>query len=80
MRDLVSVWLIKLLMASSSLWSLKSRASSMVNGDLIFSVGYDIGCLLVFIIVTLSYVGGYKARFLIFAPLAMVILPCQQPI
>jgi len=52
----------------------------MVNGDLIFSVGYDIGCLLVFIIVTLSYVGGYKARFLIFAPLAMVILPCQQPI
>jgi len=52
----------------------------MVNGDLIFSVRYDTGCLLVLIIVTLGYAGGYKARFLIFVPLVMVILPCRQRI
>lgn len=52
----------------------------MVNGDLIFLVRYDTGCLLVFIIVTLGCVGGYKARFLIFSPLVMVILHCRQPI
>ena len=40
-----------------------SRASSMVNGDLMFSVRYDIGCLLVFSSVTLGWVGGYRARF-----------------
>ena len=52
----------------------------MVNGDVIFLVRYDTRCLLVLIIVTLSWAGGYKARFLILAPLVMVILPCRQPI
>jgi len=51
----------------------------MVNGDLMFYVRYDIGCLLVFIIITLGWVGGYRARFLMLLPLVMVILPCRQP-
>lgn len=50
----------------------------MVNGDLIFSVRYNTRCLLVFIIVTLGYAGGYKTKFLIFSPLVMVILPYRQ--
>ena len=47
MHDTDSVWLMKLLMASSSVWSLKSSASCIVNGDLMLSVRYDTGCLLV---------------------------------
>ena len=44
------------------------------------SIRYDTGCLLVLIIMTLGYAGGYKAKFLIFGPLVMVIFPCRQPI
>jgi len=55
------------------------RASSIVNGDLMFSVRNDTGCLLVFIIVKLGRAGGYRAQFLTLLPLVIVILHCWQP-
>jgi len=70
---------MKLLMMSSSIWSLNSRASYIVNGDLMFFVRYDIGYLLVFIIVNIGYAGVYRAKFLTLLPLVIVILPCWQP-
>jgi len=56
----------------------KFEASSMVNGDLMFSVRYDIGCFLVLIIVKLAWAGGYKAKFLILLPHAIVMLLDSQ--
>ena len=53
----------KLLMRSSSIWSLKFRASSIVKGDLMFSKKYDAGGH-VLIIDRLGWAGGYKAKFL----------------
>lgn len=51
----------------------------MVNGDLVFFVRYDTGHFFVLIIMRLGWAGGYKAKFLTLLPLAIVMLPCRQP-